>query len=76
MLINSDFSTSELNTSDNYLTDSHENSSTTLKVKCKRIGCYSLGLCLLIGSWGAFFILGTHYDQLQKEYNNTLVEDI
>ena len=76
MLMHSEFSTSEVSTSDNYLTDSYKNSSTKIKTKCKRLGCYSLGLCLLIGSWGAFFILGTHYDQLQNEYNNTLLEDI
>ena len=48
---------------ESYLTNTYETSSTRLRIKCKRIGICCFGLCLLVGSWGIFFVSGYHYNQ-------------
>jgi len=52
---------------ENYLTDTHENSSTISRPKCKKICICCLGLCSLVGSWSLFFVLGYNYDQFKDE---------
>jgi hypothetical protein len=58
-----------------YLTDSYENSSTRVKTKCKTFCIYSSGLFLLFGTWGLFFTLGYHYNHINN-YDNLLMKDI
>ena len=60
-----------------YLTDTHEHSGTVLRSKCKRVGAYCFGFCLLVGSYGAFFVLGYQYSQSQSCSSDTgLLEEI
>ena len=62
---------------ESYLTNTYETSSTRLRIKCKRIGICCFGLCLLVGSWGIFFVSGYHYNQLKNcDSNNSFIEDI
>jgi hypothetical protein len=58
-----------------YLTDSYENSSSRVKTKCKKYCIYSSGISLLFGTWGLFFTLGYHYNQINN-CDNSLMKDI
>ena len=60
---------------ENYLTDSYENSSTRVKTKCKRLCVFSSGLSLVFGTCGLFFMLGYHYNQINN-CDNSLMKDI
>jgi len=70
MIEHRDFST------ESYLTASYENSSTKVKSKCKRFCIYSSGLCLLVGSWGLFFMIGYQYHNYDDYDNSMSIEEI
>ena len=60
-----------------YLTGTHEHSGTVLRSKCKRVGAYCFGFCLLVGSYGVSFVLGYQYMQSQNCSRDTgLLEEI
>ena len=62
---------------EDYLTSAHEHSGTRLRTKCKRLGMYCLGLSLLVGSWGTFFVLGYQYNQsINCNSTDTFIDDI